>query len=116
MRIFIFILLFCFFSTAHSADVDCVGEVETLSLQLNHKGTVTLSLSGGPSYVYLCNMDGEVENGVSFETCKAMYSTLMAAKITKKKMLIRFYDHESCSEVSSWAFPGRLGWTQVLRD
>ena len=67
-------------------------------------------------YFLVIPYHGEVENGVSFEACKAMYSTLMAAKITKKKMLIRFYDHESCGEVSSWAFPGRLGWTQVLRD
>lgn len=103
-------------SSAHGADVDCTGTVTSLSLQLNTTGTVTLSLSGGPSYVYLCNIDGAIVNGVSPEVCRAMYSTLMAAKTSGKKVRIRFYGHETCSAVPSWSYPGNLGWTQVLID
>jgi hypothetical protein len=98
------------------ADIDCTGTVESLSVQLSTHGTITLSLSGGPSYVYICNLDGATANGVSFETCKAMYSTLLAAKLSGKKMKIRFYGYESCGSVPSWAYPGALGWTQVLLD
>ncbi len=97
--------------------VDCTGTVTNLSLQLNSAGTVTLSLAGGPTYTYLCNVDGATNrNGVSPTVCKTMYSTLMAAKVSGKKVLIRFYDHDSCTDVPAWGNAGRLGWTQLLLD
>jgi len=104
------------FSSAYAADIDCTGTVDSLSLQMNINGTVTLSLSGGPTYVYLCNIDGSVVNGVSHEVCKAMYSTLMAAKVANKKVKIRFSGHDTCQDIPAWSYPGNLGWTQVLLD
>lgn len=59
--------------------VDCTGTVTNLSLQLNTAGTVTLSLSGGPAWVYLCDIDGAGRNGVSPVVCRAMYASLLAA-------------------------------------
>ena len=95
--------------------VDCTGTVNNLSLQLNSTGTVTLSLAGGPTMTYLCDVDGTANrNGVSPTVCKTMYSTLMAAKVSGKKVLIRFYDHESCSSVPAWDNAGSLGWTKLL--
>lgn len=98
-----------------AADVDCTGEVTNLSLQLDDAGTVTLSLAGGPTNVYLCNVDG-IRNGVSPTVCRAMYSTLTTAKVTGRKMKIRFYSHSDCSTIPSWQNAGTLGWTQLLLD
>jgi len=98
------------------AAVDCAGEVTSLSMQLNTTGTVTLSLAGGPSYTYLCDVDGTGRNGVSATVCRTMYATLMAAKTTGKKVLIRFYDFNSCAAIPAWADSGLLGWTMVLTD
>ena len=97
---------------AHAV-VDCTGTVTNLSLQLNTAGTVTLSLSGGPSMVYLCDVDGAGRNGVSPTVCRSMYASLMAAYQTGKPVLIRFYDHAACDAIPGWADAGALGWTRV---
>lgn len=95
------------------AVVDCTGTVTNLSLRLDTVGTVTLSLSGGPSWVYLCDVDGAGRNGVSPTVCRTMYASLMAAYQTGKPVLIRFYDHAACAAIPSWADAGALGWTRV---
>src|SRR5258706_11593266 len=102
-------------SNAHSV-VDCTGTVLNLSLALNATGEVTLSLSGGPTVTYLCTIDGPGLNGVSTAVCRSMYATLMAAKLTGKKVLIRFNDYNTCSAVPAWAPAGSVGWTQLLLD
>lgn len=103
-----------------SAAVDCTGTVTNLSLQLSLYGTVTLSLSGGPQTTYLCNVDGNLgdpnSNGVPPGVCKTMFSVLMAARLSGKKVTIRFYDHDSCAAVPGWASAGTLGWTVLLHD
>jgi hypothetical protein len=98
------------------AAIDCQGYVSSLSLDLNGWGLVTLSLSNGPNYVYLCNTEGSIRNSVPLGVCRTMYATLMAAKLSGKQMLIRFYDHASCGAIPSWTDAGTLGWTQVLQD
>jgi hypothetical protein len=113
------VLLACLIGNAN-AQVDCTGTVDNLSLNLNTTGTVTLSLSGGPSYTYLCNVEGASGvaglNGVSGPICKTMYSTLALAKATGKRVTIRFYNYATCAAVPSWGNAGTLGWTQLLLD
>lgn len=99
-----------------AAVVDCTGTVESLSLQMDSYGTVTLSLSGGPSYVYICAVDGTSMNGISPTVCRTMYGTLALAKTTGKKVLMRFHNHTSCSAIPPWAPVGPMSWTQVLFD
>jgi hypothetical protein len=115
-RVFIVALLTLMWGNAY-AQVDCRGTVESLSMQLDSLGTVTLSISGGPRYTYVCNIDPTVtRNGVSPTVCKTMYATLMAAKLAAKKVTMRFYDYTSCSSVPAWANAGALGWTVLLED
>jgi hypothetical protein len=95
--------------------VDCTGTVTNLSINLDNEGAVTLSLSSGPTSVYLCSIDG-IRNGVSATVCRTMYATLMAAKISGKGVLIRFLDYNACAAVPSWGNAGTLGWTQLLLD
>ncbi|MBQ0935111.1 hypothetical protein [Ideonella paludis] len=98
------------------SQVDCTGAVTNLSLQLNAQGTVTLSLSGGPSMTYLCDIDGVGRNGVAPAVCRAMYASLLTAKTSGKKVLIRFYDYPTCAAVPAWGSAGALGWTQIALD
>jgi hypothetical protein len=107
-------LLISMYGNAYS-QIDCAGTVDNLSLQLDTSGTVTLSLSGGPAFTYLCNLDG-IRNGVSPVVCRAMYASLMAAKTTGKRVSIRFYDYATCSAIPAWANSGALGWTVLLFD
>jgi hypothetical protein len=106
---------FVFGSGSASAVVDCTGTVTNLSLQLNSEGVITLSLSSGPSYTYLCGTE-VARNNVPPGICKTMYATLMAAKLAGKSVLIRFYDYDTCSAVPAWGDAGTLGWTQLLLD
>ena len=98
------------------AAVDCSGEITSLSLQLNTEGTVTMSLAGGPSYTYLCDLDGAGRNGVSAVVCRSFYATLLAAKASGKKVTIRFYNYNSCAAIPAWTNAGALGWTVVMTD
>lgn len=98
------------------AAIDCTGTITNLSLQLSTAGTVTLSLSGGPTYTYLCDIADAGRNGVAPVVCKAMYASLLTAKATNKQVLIRFNDYDSCSSVPAWGNAGSLGWTKVLLD
>jgi hypothetical protein len=102
------------FST-HAA-IDCVGLITNLSLQMGAEGTLTLSLQDGPSYTYLCDIASSGRNGVSPTVCRAMYATLLASKLSGKRILIRFNDYSSCGSVPSWGNAGSLGWTQVVVD
>lgn len=99
-----------------AAVVDCTGTVESLSLQMDTYGTVTISLSGGPSYVNICYVDGASVNGISPTVCRTMYGTLALAKTTGKKVLMRFHNHSSCTAIPPWAHVGQMSWTQVLLD
>lgn len=114
LAVFLSVFLYC---NVANADIDCVGNVIGLSLQMTTTGVVTVSLSGGPTAVYLCAVDGVAYNGVSPDVCKAMYSTLMAAKLSNKKMLIRFSgNYANCTSIPSWAAAPMHGWTSVLAD
>lgn len=101
--------------STHAA-IDCAGTITNLSLQMGAEGTVTLSLSEGPSYTYLCDIASSGRNGVSPTVCRAMYATLLASKFSGKRVLIRFNDYPSCGSVPSWGNAGSLGWTQLVLD
>lgn len=45
-----------------------------------------------------------------------MYATLVTAKTTGKRVLIRFNDHATCGAIPVWTLAGALGWTMVLTD
>jgi hypothetical protein len=100
---------------AADAVVDCTGTITNLSVMLNGEGVVTLGLSSGPSYTYLCAVNNDT-NGVAAQVCRTMYATLVAAKLAGKPVLIRFYDYSTCSAVPNWAPAGTLGWNQLLLD
>jgi len=112
LSVFSILLLY---STFTSADVDCTGKVTSLTVQLDTVGVVTLALEGGPNMVNICGV-ASLYNNVSPEACKAMYATLMAAKLSNKKILMRFYgNYTSCAAIPAWiATP--VGWNQVLID
>ena len=103
-----------FTAQAHAV-VDCTGTVTTLSVGLDASGVLTLGLSSGPNATYLCAINDDL-NGVPATVCRTMYATLMATKLSGKRVFIRFYDHATCAAVPNWAPAGTLGWTQVLLD
>ena len=97
------------------AYVDCTGTITNLSIQLDGYGTVTVGLSSGPNFSYVCAVNYAL-NGVDPVVCRTLYASLMAAKLAGKRVLIRFHDHESCTSIPNWTNAGQLSWTQMLLD
>jgi hypothetical protein len=104
--------LLAFSSASNALTIDCSGKVTVLSLQAPG-GLITLSLLGGPSYIYLCNVE-QTYNGISATTCKQMYQTLMLAKITGASMGFRFDNQTTCAAIPQWQAVPLNGWNTVL--
>ena len=105
----------CLLNSNIAEAIDCAGTVTSLSLQLDTGGVVTLSLSGGPAYTYLCSIESVINN-VPPNVCKTFFGVLTVAKLTGKKVLIRFHDYDSCVAVPEWGNAGTLSWTMLLLD
>lgn len=90
------------------AETHCEGKVTSIGIKKS--GTVYTSGPGGLPVVYLCNLQNKM-NDVEVESCKAMFSNLLAAKAQNKNVKITFDpDIESCSSVPSWADAKYLNW------
>lgn len=97
------------------AVVDCTGTITNLSVHLDGTGTVTLGLSSGPSYTYLCAINDYLNN-VQAVVCRTMYASLAAAKLAGKRVMIRFNDYSTCASVPNWDWAGSVGWNQLFLD
>ena len=101
-------LLFLVSFSSYSADSFCTGEV--VKLGVGRSGLVYVSGPGGLPVVYLCNLQNK-DNNVEVESCKAMYSSLLAAKSQKKSVSVTFNPSiESCSSLNSWTYAPNLNW------
>ncbi|MCG7563005.1 MULTISPECIES: hypothetical protein [Pseudoalteromonas] len=90
------------------ADSFCTGKVTKLGV--GRHGVVYVSGPGGLPVVYLCNLQGK-SNGIETESCKAMYSSLLAAKAQNKPVSITFNPNiGSCSGLSSWRYAPNVNW------
>ncbi|MCR9907032.1 hypothetical protein NB545_06065 [Vibrio campbellii] len=90
------------------AETWCEGPVTSIGVKKT--GLVYTSGPGGLPVVYLCNLQNKVNN-VEVESCKAMFSTLLAARAQKKNVRITFSpDIEACNTVTSWAYAEHLNW------
>ncbi|HCG8219563.1 hypothetical protein NB520_19700 [Vibrio antiquarius] len=102
------ILFSACFSFSSTAETWCEGKVTSIGVKKS--GLVYASGPGGLPVVYLCNLQNKV-NDVEVESCKAMYSSLLAAKAQNANVKITFSpDIESCSSVPSWAYADDLNW------
>ncbi|TOK25039.1 hypothetical protein CGI23_11560 [Vibrio parahaemolyticus] len=90
------------------ADTHCKGKVAYLAIR--REGTVLVNGPGGLPSVYLCNVKHKTNN-VEVESCKAMYSTLLAAKSQDKVVNITFLPNiDSCSSLKSWSVAKNINW------
>ncbi|GLR04321.1 hypothetical protein GCM10007906_19080 [Vibrio hyugaensis] len=90
------------------SDTHCKGKVTYLAI--GRSGTVLVNGPGGLPSVYLCNVQNKVNN-IEVESCKAIYSTLLAAKSQDKTVNITFLPNiDSCSSFKSWSVAKNLNW------
>ena len=90
------------FSQTTYANFACAGKM--LRVALSPSGTV--QVHNGYGTHYLCEIDG---NSVGFtpESCKAVFSMLLAAKLSGE--VVTFYyrtgNYTSCADLPNWAAP-----------
>lgn len=86
-------------NVASAAEYACTGPVS--SIALNQDGMLTATI-GTLANVYLCRIDDPVY-GITTETCRAIYSLLLAAKLLNKPATFSFNDSLSCTTHPGWA-------------
>ena len=94
--------------TIANANYYCTGNVGNLMLSKN--GTVTASLSGSFTSVYLCQI-GATYNGVSSDLCRSIHAQLLGASLAGRQVRFYFSDDSSggtCSSHASWT--NLTGW------
>jgi hypothetical protein len=90
-----------FFWVSQSAWANYICTGTTTSVTMDQNSNVNMSNSSGLQWVYLCNI-ANAANGVSVESCKAMYAMLMASNLSGAQVSFWFADGLSCSSHPTW--------------
>lgn len=100
-----------FLSFSASADSFCTGKIKQLAI--GRSGTVLIAGPGGLPSTYLCSVNIK-QNNVEVESCKAIFSQLLAAQAQQKEVNITFNPRlSSCSQVKSWGWAEGFNWVIV---
>jgi len=85
------------------ANLFCTGTVKGIRPWGNSQSWVSVSLVEYPGTWIICDINS-LSGGVAPSSCKAMYSTALAAFAIKKKIQLQFDDtvYSSCSQIPSW--------------
>ena len=81
------------------ANYACTGT--TTAVTMDQYSQVVMSNSSGIQFVTLCNVANPI-NGVSVDSCKAMYAMLMASKLSGAQVTFWFSDGLSCTTHPAW--------------
>jgi len=96
------------FSSKAFATYTCHGEVKGVTIEPK-TGALFVTNIGPLTWQRLCMVHTEY-NGVSPETCRAIYSMLLTAQTAKKDVTLWFNDGKDCSLESHPAWTPLSGW------
>lgn len=105
---YIIVISCIFFSTNLFAKYTCKGQVQGVSFEPK-TGALYVEKIGPLQWQRLCKVNADY-NGVSPETCKAIYSILLTAQTTKKEVVLWFNDDQDCSTSSHIPWSTLTGW------
>lgn len=106
---------FLIFFAINANAYECAGRVEVI--QVAPTGVVAASF-GNMGWVYLCSVN-EAYNNVKPEACKAIYSTMLSAKMSNKKVVFWFNDSSNdCTNAAhpAWANLQHWYWGPAIVD
>jgi len=94
----------------------CAGTVTGVGIDPK-SGDVLVEHIGPLTWPRLCNINNNA-NDITPDTCKVIYSTLLTAQSTKKKVRLWFNDDKDCSAQSHTPWYMLTGWYfgPVLED
>ncbi len=95
--------LLVFSSFTHASFV-CTGKIERLGLSPSN-GDVHIQIQPSTGIFRICNFDSAT-GGISTDSCKSMYSTLLAARVSEKNVSFHFTESVgTCASLGSWEYP-----------
>ncbi|MCW8091647.1 hypothetical protein [Alteromonas sp. ASW11-130] len=95
-------------SYSANANYQCDGGVDGVTIEPK-TGVVFAQNVGGFIWPRLCSVTHEY-NGIPPESCKLVYSTLLAAQTTNKEVRLWFNDEKDCSLESHPSWQQLTGW------
>ena len=103
MRILLILAALLTPQVAHASTITCSGDVDRLYLRASD-GDVMVNYGHGMHLI--CNLNG-TRYGITSESCKAFYSTLLTARSTGQPVDI-YYRPEavSCAALGDWTETG----------
>ena len=102
-----YVLSSTLFFSSFSQAYDCIGKVNNVVVGPN--GILTLSV-GNINWVYLCSVSASY-NGIAPDTCKAMLSVAMAAKLSDRNIQLWFSDTSNdCTNAAHPAWADLKNW------
>ncbi|EGR0711319.1 hypothetical protein EX463_13250 [Vibrio alginolyticus] len=108
MKKILIIVFLSLVSSASYAKYKCQGQVKGISIDPVSGGLLVEKL-GPLSWPMLCEVDSDA-NGVSQETCRTIYSTLLTAQTTNKEITLWFNDKGDCTDDSHKPWEWLTGW------
>ncbi len=107
IRVILCVVSLCM--SSHSlANYICKGKVVGLAIA-PQTGVLMAERVGPLSWPQLCKLNVEYAD-ISPETCKAIYSTLLAAQMSQKDVTFWFNDGKDCSTTSHAPWQLLTGW------
>lgn len=100
------------YSIVSYGNTTCEGKLNYVALNPDN-GTVKMNYGYGTQYH--CQLDEEF-NGVDVESCKSMYSLLLAAQMAGKTIQVRYNDDFVCSAEALGDYTTtkhKLYWVQI---
>ena len=93
-------VLFISSSYANTTNYQCEGQVTGLVIEPS-TGELFAEKVGPLSWPRFCSVAKQL-NGISPETCKVVYSTLLAAQTSNKEVKLWFKGSGNCEEHVAW--------------
>ena len=87
---------------AYANNYGCTGTVTMVFL--NSSGVVVVQGPGGVPPVGICTVNGG-SGAFSADACRAVYSMLLAAKLSGQNVQLNFSDNLTCSTQPAWGGP-----------
>ena len=104
---YIFLVLILASSNASAAYI-CSGKVQGVAINPK-SGLVQAERLGPLVWPAFCSVDTET-SGISVESCKVIYSTLLTAQMANKTVTLWFNDDKDCSVDSHAPWTRLTGW------
>lgn len=109
MRFLLLLMLSIFFYSPLSfAKYTCEGKVQGLSID-PRTGALLAEKIGPLNWPKLCSIT-HTSNNISPESCKVIYSSLLAAQMGSKEVKFWFNDGKDCSQKSHTPWQNLTGW------